>query len=103
VVPLAFAKRLAAIALVALATGACSAAAPTATSPIVPGGSSAPREVNVITKDYSFLPGVRGGFHSISHHGDEPAKRRRRDFAPHRTGPFQSEFNHRRYVGQIHR
>jgi hypothetical protein len=25
--------------------------------------------------DYSFLPGVRGGFHSISHHGDEPARR----------------------------
>jgi hypothetical protein len=26
-------------------------------------------------QDYSFLPGVSGGFHSISHHGDEPAKR----------------------------
>jgi len=26
-------------------------------------------------QDYSFLPGVRGGFHSISHHGDETAKR----------------------------
>ena len=55
-VPLAFATRLAAIALVALATGACSASAPAATPPIVPGGSSTPREVNIITKDYSFLP-----------------------------------------------
>jgi len=26
-------------------------------------------------QDYSFLPDVRGGFHSISHHADEPAKR----------------------------
>ncbi|MEO8595291.1 MAG: DUF1552 domain-containing protein [Candidatus Solibacter sp.] len=26
-------------------------------------------------QDYSFLPGVRGSFHSISHHGDEPEKR----------------------------
>jgi len=26
-------------------------------------------------QDYSFLPGVNGAFHSISHHGDEPAKR----------------------------
>ena len=55
-VPLAFATRLAAIALIALAAGACSASAPTATPPIVPGGSAAPREVNIITKDYSFLP-----------------------------------------------
>jgi uncharacterized cupredoxin-like copper-binding protein len=56
VVPLAIATRLAAIALVVLATGACSVSAPTATPPIVPGGSSTPREVNIITKDYSFLP-----------------------------------------------
>jgi hypothetical protein len=26
-------------------------------------------------EDFSFIPGVRGGFHSISHHGDEPARR----------------------------
>ena len=25
--------------------------------------------------DYSFLPGVKAQFHSISHHGDEPAKK----------------------------
>ena len=42
--------------LVALAAGACSTSAPRATPPIVPGGSATPREVNIITKDYSFLP-----------------------------------------------
>ncbi len=26
-------------------------------------------------EDFSFLPGVKGGFHTISHHGDEPARR----------------------------
>jgi hypothetical protein len=26
-------------------------------------------------EDFSFIPGVRGGFHSISHHGDEPKQR----------------------------
>ena len=26
-------------------------------------------------QDNSFLPGVKGAYHSISHHGDEPAKR----------------------------
>ncbi len=26
-------------------------------------------------EDYSFIPGVKGGFHSISHHGDEPVRR----------------------------
>ncbi len=35
---------------------ACDAAAPSATPPIVPGGSDAPRAVNIITKDYAFLP-----------------------------------------------
>ena len=56
-VPLASATRLAAIALVALAAGACSAsgsAAPRRRS--CPAASSTPREVNIITKDYSFLP-----------------------------------------------
>ena len=43
-------------ALVALAAAACDAAPATATPPIVPGSSSSPREVNVIAKDYSFLP-----------------------------------------------
>jgi uncharacterized cupredoxin-like copper-binding protein len=34
---------------------ACSSA-PAATGPISPGASGAPREVNIIAKDYSFLP-----------------------------------------------
>lgn len=37
---------------------ACGAATPVATPPIVPGGSDAPREVNLIAKDYAFLPDV---------------------------------------------
>jgi uncharacterized cupredoxin-like copper-binding protein len=36
----------------------CDAAAPIATPPVVPGSSDAPREVNLITKDYSYLPDV---------------------------------------------
>jgi hypothetical protein len=35
---------------------ACDAGAPSATPPIVPGAATAPREVNIITKDYAFLP-----------------------------------------------
>ena len=42
--------------LVAALTG-CSSA-PAATGPIQPGGSALPREVNIIAKDYSFLPDV---------------------------------------------
>ena len=37
---------------------ACTAAPPTPTPPIVAGRSDAPREVNLIAKDYSFLPDV---------------------------------------------
>jgi uncharacterized cupredoxin-like copper-binding protein len=40
---------------IALAGGACSAAPP-ATPPIVAGASDTPREVNLIAKDYAFLP-----------------------------------------------
>jgi uncharacterized cupredoxin-like copper-binding protein len=36
----------------------CDAGAPPATPPIVPGSSTAPREVNIIARDYSFLPAV---------------------------------------------
>ena len=46
----------AAIAFAALAVAGCAAAPPSATPPIVPGASAAPREVNLIAKDYSFLP-----------------------------------------------
>jgi uncharacterized cupredoxin-like copper-binding protein len=35
---------------------ACDAGAPPATPPIVPGGSAAPREVNIIAREYSFQP-----------------------------------------------
>jgi uncharacterized cupredoxin-like copper-binding protein len=35
---------------------ACEAAPPPATPPIVPGAAAAPREVNLIAKDYTFLP-----------------------------------------------
>jgi len=44
------------VALAALVVAGCSAGPPTATPPIVPGDSSAPREVNIIARDYSFLP-----------------------------------------------
>ena len=43
-------------ALLALAVAACDAGPPPPTPPIVPGGSASPREVNIITKDYAFLP-----------------------------------------------
>ena len=36
----------------------CDASAPIATPPVVAGSSDAPREVNLITKDYSYLPDV---------------------------------------------
>jgi uncharacterized cupredoxin-like copper-binding protein len=41
---------------VAIVFGACEAGPAPATPPVVPGGSQAPREVNLIAKDYSFLP-----------------------------------------------
>jgi uncharacterized cupredoxin-like copper-binding protein len=47
---------VAAIVLAAIAATGCDAGPPPATGPIVPGVSSAPREVNIIAKDYSFLP-----------------------------------------------
>ena len=43
-------------AALALAVAGCDAGPPAATPPIVPGSSSSPREVNLITKDYSYLP-----------------------------------------------
>jgi uncharacterized cupredoxin-like copper-binding protein len=41
---------------VAVLTASCEAGPPSVTPPIVPGASAAPREVNLIAKDYSFLP-----------------------------------------------
>jgi len=47
-----------ALALVVLlaALGGCEASGPPATPPIVPGSSATPREVNVVLKDWIFLP-----------------------------------------------
>jgi uncharacterized cupredoxin-like copper-binding protein len=42
--------------LAAIAFGACQAGSVPATPPIVAGASGAPREVNLIAKDYVFLP-----------------------------------------------
>jgi uncharacterized cupredoxin-like copper-binding protein len=42
--------------LAALIAVACEAGSPPATPPISPGSSTAPREVNLIAKDYAFLP-----------------------------------------------
>ena len=39
-----------------MVTAACETGAPSVTPPIVPGASGSPREVNLIAKDYSFLP-----------------------------------------------
>lgn len=51
--------RAAACALIlasAAIAGGCDAGPPPATPPIVPGSSSAPREVNIVMKDWQFLP-----------------------------------------------
>lgn len=47
---------LAAAAATALTAAGCEPAAPAATPPISPGSSATPREVNVIAKDYDFVP-----------------------------------------------
>ena len=52
----ALVRILVAIAPLAALGGCAGGTAPTATPPIVPGGSDSPREVNLIAKDYSFLP-----------------------------------------------
>lgn len=49
---------IALVVLVALAVVGCSDAEVVATPPVVPGSSASPREVNLITKDYSYLPDV---------------------------------------------
>jgi uncharacterized cupredoxin-like copper-binding protein len=50
-------QALCAVVLISLAVaGACEAGPAPATPPIVAGASGAPREVNLIAKDYSFLP-----------------------------------------------
>lgn len=44
------------IAALALAVGACAGGPPPATPPIVPGASDAPRDVNLIARDFAFEP-----------------------------------------------
>ncbi len=44
--------------LVGLLAVACDVGATAATPPITPGTSGAPREVNVVTRDYAFVPSV---------------------------------------------
>ncbi len=54
--PRAAGRLIALLGFAAIITAACEAGAPSATPPIVPGASGSPREVNLIAKDYSFLP-----------------------------------------------
>jgi uncharacterized cupredoxin-like copper-binding protein len=42
--------------VVAVVLGACQAGGPPATPPVAPGSSSSPREVNIVMKDWIFLP-----------------------------------------------
>jgi uncharacterized cupredoxin-like copper-binding protein len=56
VLPFARPIVLATAVLIAFAVAGCTSGPPAATGPIVPGGSSTPREVNIIAKDYAFLP-----------------------------------------------
>lgn len=50
--------RLASVAVLGGIVAACAGGTTDATPPIVPGSSDAPREVNLITRDYSFVPNV---------------------------------------------
>lgn len=47
---------VAAILAILVTTAGCDAGPPPATPPIVPGSSTAPREVNIVMKDWQFLP-----------------------------------------------
>jgi uncharacterized cupredoxin-like copper-binding protein len=49
-------RRATLLVLLSIAVGACASVAASPAVPIVPGSSAAPREVNIITKDYAFLP-----------------------------------------------
>lgn len=55
-IPFARPWRAAALAAIAWAVIACGPGSAPATPPIVPGGSTSPREVNLIARDYSFQP-----------------------------------------------
>ncbi|HEY4190674.1 MAG TPA: hypothetical protein VGM28_09650 [Candidatus Limnocylindrales bacterium] len=44
--------------VVSLVVGACDAGTPAGTPPITPGTSAAPREVNIVARDYTYVPSV---------------------------------------------
>jgi uncharacterized cupredoxin-like copper-binding protein len=50
--------RLASVAILGGIVAGCATGVAEATPPIIPGSSDAPREVNLITRDYSFVPNV---------------------------------------------
>lgn len=56
--PIGHSPALALLAAVAVALAGCAAGAIEATPPIVAGRSDAPREVNLIARDYSFVPAI---------------------------------------------
>ncbi len=44
------------VAVFAVAVASCAESAPVATPPIAPGTSGAPREVNIVARDYTYVP-----------------------------------------------
>ena len=50
--------RMASLVALALLVAACDAGTPAGTPPITPGTSASPREVNVVTRDYAFVPSI---------------------------------------------
>jgi len=48
----------AAVGVLALLAAGCDAGTPAVTPPITPGTGSAPREVNIVTRDYAYVPSV---------------------------------------------
>ena len=51
-------QRTIALLALALVAVACDAGTPSGTPPITPGTSASPREVNVVTRDYAFVPSI---------------------------------------------
>jgi uncharacterized cupredoxin-like copper-binding protein len=49
---------LVAVAVLAVALAACAGGSAPATPPITPGASSTPRDVNIVMRDYSYVPSV---------------------------------------------
>ena len=51
-------RHAAAMGALVVAVSACDTGAPAGTPPITPGTSGVPREVNVVTRDYAFVPSI---------------------------------------------